>query len=142
MTVLKQQGLEWHDGWVASILHFDDASTYAAIAVAIDWDHHRMRFALLPISAEQVDFLANHEAFSSEFKMVWQRVLSLLPVYLVDQEPCVGTSLRLTEADEAQRRRLKHYQLPLVEVASSEDAFRFWLPSAPPNDSPPTTPRG
>jgi hypothetical protein len=130
MTVSKQNGLEWHDGWLASILHLDDGTVFAAFALAVNWDQHRVRFGLCPISQEQAGYLVRHHAtngFSSEFNKTWQNALSESPLYLIDEVPIEGTVIHCVEASVTQRECIRNCRLPLVEIASSPESVLFWL---------------
>lgn len=130
MTVLQLDGLEWHDGWLASVLRIDDGRFYAACAVAIDWNRSCIRFALCQISQVQAASLSDHykrSGFSPELNEAWKDALSGGPVYLIDEEPYEGGSFNFVESNETERELLMSYPLPLVDIASSEEAQRTWL---------------
>ena len=133
MTVLQITGLEWYDGWLASLIETEDAR-FASCAVAWDCNQGRRRFALFPVTnetAKRLEDLCGDNGYSADFNEAWGEVISGGNAYLMDYEPLMGASIETVKADHQQVVRLRSYLLPVVDVVFSDEAISFWLNTNP-----------
>lgn len=132
--------LEWYDGWVAALLE-SETELFAGILVAFDPNRGERRYVLAGIShqnASDIRRLHGTEGMSTALNFAWSSALAdSTDVVITAEEAIVGRTVHVQNAALSARQRLIQYQLPLVDVAVSNDAQLFWFAQPITPDSPP-----
>lgn len=129
ITIDHLNVFEWYDGCVAGIAECDGAPLVVCM-VSFDADHTAKRFAYLPVSGQEVRHLQElyeKDGLGPSFNHFWLSALTSKDIgFLAKHEPKMGAHVTLTVLNEAQFQRLKHYSLPCIDEAVSDEANLFW----------------
>ena len=115
----KIYGLEWYDGWIASILQVQ-SKWLACIVVSIDWDANQRRFVLATLEENEAMMLLKvweESGLCEIFVDMWCLLFNREGFYTTDTEPTLENTLRLDELVFGQTAlKAFNFRLPAIDL--------------------------